>query len=261
MIQFIKLELIRRLKISNVELVKLRGGGNAKVLFFAFFNNNRQPSLLLKTSCFREGNFLIKSEFDKLRSVKSVLPEDLKRTIPKQYGLLNINGYLVSSEEAVLGRQAGFDLSGDDLKKVFNWLCVFHRANILKQKEVNQNSLIEFLGKYGRKAEEAVDFVRKNWKFGNIKIPLIKQHSDFHFANVFFQNIGLKVVDWGNYGNVVFPAYDLIFFLRRQKKELTPDSEFLLEYFRRFSIPHAIIPFWIDFSVIVENLEKWLIKK
>ncbi len=242
-------------------MIKLRGGSAGKILFLAFLDGRTLPDLCLKVSAFVGENSLIESEFNNLKEIRDALPKELKTAVPEPYFIFNMDGYAVAVEEAVNARQPDFNLGNKDLKKIFDWLCAFHKASILEEKEINKDFLIEFLSKYGDKKAEAVNFVEKNWNFGSVKIPLIKQHGDFHFANVFFQNDGLKVIDWGNYGNIILPTYDLIFFLRRQKGELAPGNEFLIEYFRRFSIPQETFLFWLDLCFIIENLEKWQKRK
>lgn len=261
MFDFLKNELRKRKPAKKVELVKVRGDGSAKVLFFAFFNNDFFPKWCLKTD-----SSLIKREFDNLIFLKDFLPDNLKETLPKPIDLFEADGRLISVEEAVIGWPASFQSGPRELKKVFDWLLDFHKANFIAKKMISQSFLMELLSGYQEAVPElkrdlrflpaVKNFIEKNWP-EEMELPLIKQHGDFHFGNIFFKDISLKIVDWPNYGRVVLPAYDVIFFLRRQSEPDLENNKFLLDYFDFFSLPKEILSSWLKIEFIIEGLERW----
>lgn len=261
MFDFLKNELKRRKPAKKVELVKARGGANGKVLFFAFFNNDFFPKWCLKTN-----SSLVKREFDNLGFLKDFLPAHLKETLPEPIDLFEAEERLVSVEEAVIGQAASFRSGAGELKKVFEWLLDFHQANFIAKKMISKSFLAELLAGYQETIPElkrdrrflpaVQNFVEKNW-LEERELPLIKQHGDFHFGNIFLKDNSLKVVDWLNYGKVVLPAYDLIFFLRRQDGSELEGNKLLLDYFDFFSLPKEILSSWLKIEFIIEGLERW----
>jgi hypothetical protein len=186
----------------------------------------------------------------------TALPEGLKNTTPTPFYLFEVDGCLVSAEEAISGRQADFDMGNDEVRKVVDWLCVFHKSGIAGKVVVDKNFLANLLSKYKKIDSETINLILDIWGNRSVELPLIKQHGDFHFANIYFSDKFLKVIDWSGYGNVVLPAYDLVFFLRRQKKGIDGNEKIIRDYFDYFSIPQEIFHPWIKILEIMENLEK-----
>lgn len=248
------------IKTDEISLVKIRGGSAAKILFFAFSGRQKLPFLCAKTSSLERYNPLIKSESDSLISARNSLPDNLKTTIPKPLGLIDINSHLIALEEFISGRQANFQMNAADLRKVLDWLCHFHQENILERKMISKEFLNKTLSRYN--LEDKVDNdILEIWGDRSVKMPVIKQHGDFHFVNVFFQKGELRVIDWTNYSKIIFPAYDLLFFLRRQRGGIEANKKMIIDYFDYFSIPKEVLNPWIKILGIVENLEKWSRRK
>ena len=234
-----------------------------KILFFAFSSHQETPFLCIKLSSLECYNDLIKSEFNSLASAKNSLPDNLKTSVPNPLELANINGHLIALEEFVSGRQASAQMDSRDLKKTFDWLCQFHKANIVGKKAVSKEFLNEVLSKYKLRdiTDNYVLEILEIWGDRSVEMPIIKQHGDFHFANVFFQSKALKVIDWANYGKVVLPAYDLVFFLRRQNDGTEANKKMIIDYFNYFSIPEKVLEPWVKILGVIEKLEKCLRKK
>ena len=247
-------------KASQLNLVKTKGGGIGKILFFAFLGRQKAPFLCVKASSLECYNDLIESEFNSLAAARNSLPYDLKMTIPEPLELTHINGHIVGLEECVSGRQAYPGMIFNDLEKVFNWLCQFHKANIVEKRTISKEFLSEVLSKYNLEGK-TINNILEIWGDWSVEMPLIKQHGDFHFANVFFYGNALKIIDWANYGKVTLPAYDLLFFLRRQIGGIEGNKKTVIDYFNYFSIPEEVLEPWVKILGIVENLEKWSIKK
>ncbi len=247
-------------KANDLNLVKTRGGSAEKILFFAFSGRQKSPFLCAKMSSSERFNSLIESEFNNLAAARNSLPDDLKTTIPEPLELTYINGHIVGLEECVPGRQAYPGMSFNDLEKVFNWLCQFHKANIVEKRTISKEFLSEVLSKYNLEGK-TINNILEIWGDWSVEMPLIKQHGDFHFANVFFYGNALKIIDWANYGKVTLPAYDLLFFLRRQIGGIEGNKKTVIDYFNYFSIPEEVLEPWVKILGIVENLEKWSIKK
>jgi len=264
MISVIKQELLKIFGAKEVELLKIRGGSNNKLVFFVFFNGSEQPAICLKMSSTRINNYLLRLEFDNLKSVYDLLPANLKNTIPQPDKLLEIDGYLISLEEAVIGRQLSNQAAPPDLKKVFDWLCQFHKSNIISEIVISKNYLINLLACYQNSIQllknkrqfwtAVKNLIEQIWP-SDVAMPLIRQHGDFHFGNIYFKEDKLKVVDWANYNKVTLPAYDATFFLRRQSAEVDAEK-WLTEYFIFFSLPKDLIPAWRKLLLLIEGLEK-----
>ena len=248
------------IKTNELNLVKTRGGGAGKVLFFAFSGRQKTPFLCAKMSSLERYNVLIESEFNSLAAAKNSLPDNLKITVPNPLELTCVNGRLMALEEFVLGRQAGPYMDSQDLNTVFDWLYRFHKANIVGKKTVSQGFLSEVLSKYNLEDKTDNDIL-KIWGNLSVQMPIIKQHGDFHFANVFFRENTLKIIDWANYGKIILPAYDLVFFLRRQRGGIEANKKMIFDYFNYFSIPEKVLEPWVKILGIIENLEKWSRKK
>lgn len=262
---FIKNQLSEKfnLKTDELNLVKVRGGGGGKILFFVFLGRQKSPFLCAKMSSLEYFNPLIESEFDNLKSARNSLPDNLKTTIPKPLELMSVNGCSIGLEEFVSGRQAGHYMGFADLEKVFNWLCQFHKANIIGKEVVSKDFLIDMILKYNlrEKTDNYVLEILEIWGDRSVEMPIIKQHGDFHFANIFFREDALKVIDWANYGKVILPAYDLLFFLKRQRGGIESNKKIIVDYFNYFSIPKEVLDPWVKIFGVIENLEKWSRKK
>ncbi len=267
MIDKIRNKLESRYGFKNISLVKLRGGDEKKLLFFVFEGANSIPVLCLKTGSSLNDNDLIKKEFDNLKSARGLLDEKMKETLPEPKELLEIDSRIFAVEEVFVGDQFSKDIKKGKLEDIFEWLCKFHKSNIVGSENISKSFWVDFLTGYKDKIKclnnedkfllAIKNFVDKNWTHKDIKLDFIKQHGDFHFANIFYKKGQLKVIDWGNYGRVFLPAYDLMFFLNRQKNGLSEKDSFLLRYFELFSMPISLILVWIKFITLVEGFEKW----
>jgi hypothetical protein len=256
MFETIKKELSKKTSGKNIGLVKLRGGGKNKVLFFAFADNSTLPFLCLKAPSFPDQNHLIELEFKNLQGAVDALPKELKNTVPTPLYLFEADGYRISVEETVNAKQAGFNMKGGEINRVADWLRTFHKSGMAGKAVIDKNFLANLLLKYKKADSETINLVLDIWGGRSAELPLIKQHGDFHFANIYFSDKFLKVIDWSGYGNVILPAYDLIFFLRRQKKGINENEKIIRDYFDYFSIPQEIFYQWIKILEIIENLEK-----
>lgn len=252
-----------KIKIDEIDLVKTRGGGIAKVLFFAFSGRQKSPFLCVKMSSSGCFNSLIDSEFNSLKSARNSLPDNLRTTVPELFEVMYADEYLIGLEEFVVGKQASPDMKFIDLEKVFIWLCQFHKANIVGKKIVSKDFLNNAISKYNLR-DVAVNYaseILETWGNRSVEMPIIKQHGDFHFANVFLKNNSLKVIDWSNYGKITLPAYDLVFFLNRQKGGIEANRKAIVDYFNYFSISEEVLEPWVKILSIIEKLEKWSRKK
>lgn len=251
---------------SPINLVKVRGGSEKKFLIFAFLNKGTNPFACLKAPSLDAHSYLIRQEFDNLKNAKNTLPDNLKNTLPSLYEPIVLGGKFISCEEAVKGIPDNRDNNKKKLENIFKWICQFHKSGIVGKMKFSKSFLIEIIlkkedcfkrfsddGFYFQK--KVVSFVDKIWPHGEIVLPIINQHGDFHHGNVFFQKNGLKVIDWANYSKVLLPAYDLFFYLKRQNYFV--ENHYLFSsYFNFFSLPPEIIPSWIKVLYLVDGLEK-----
>lgn len=266
MLDFIKNKLMERHNGSPINLVKIRGGSEKKFLIFAFLNKETNPFACLKAPSLDAHSCLIRQEFDNLKNAKNILPDNLKNTLPSLYEPIIIEGKFISCEEAVKGIPDNRDNNKKKLENIFKWVCQFHKSGIVGKMKFSKSSLIEIIFKHKdcfKKFDDnnlyfqkkVVNFVDKIWPHGEIVLPIINQHGDFHHGNIFFQKNRLKVIDWANYSKVLLPAYDLFFYLKRQNC-FVENHQFFYSYFNFFSLPSEIIPSWIKILNLVDGLEK-----
>ncbi len=222
MIPLLKKEFARD---ESVRVVKLRGGQGGKVLFFVFLNGAKNPAYCLKMASRQADNSLIEAEFNALKQARNLVGE-IAGTLPASIKALSIGGYFISCEEAVWGRQMPKAAGVKELVMVSDWIIELHQAGFVEKKEITKDFLASMINRYRQAipgfneekfpAEKINIFLEGIWP-GKALMPLMRQHGDLHFANIFIRGDKLKVVDWGGWSRLNLPFYDLIFFLERQE--------------------------------------------
>ncbi|MBU1102654.1 aminoglycoside phosphotransferase family protein [Patescibacteria group bacterium] len=263
--EFEKVILVENLILGyhgDLDFVKTQsteGLKGKKVIFLVFGRNEKLPSLCIKTVRCASENFLIEKEVKALKLVQQKLKGDEERILPKLIKEGMINAYSYCIQEAVNGKRLKRSDTGF-LCKILELISLIHHRFALGEIEIDDsfidehisgpvNNFLDFYNFRGTVLEgKATGIIEEFQKNKGLKIPLILQHGDFHFANIFKEGKKIKILDWENFAEISLPMYDLFTFLSSLRGEDLPTDEFLhlngeeiKEYSEEFNIDEKLI--------------------
>jgi thiamine kinase-like enzyme len=185
-----------------------------------------------------------------------------------------IDGYRYLIQEAVSGKRLK-KTDGRKTKQVLTLILELHKLFGIGEREINDvflaryinepiQKFLDFYGFRGTRLENACRLVAGEFKKQKgQKIPLIWQHGDFHFANIFIDGEKMKLLDWENFGEIELPMYDLFTFLSsRAGAELSADEfvrkfkKELENYATTFSVDRSLFEPFYKMHVILNYVKK-----
>jgi hypothetical protein len=240
-------------KPEHLDFLKTHAGNatrNKKVGFFVF--NNKRPFIFVKTVRENRYNYIVEDEFKNLEKIYGLLNGI---SVPKPIYRGDYQGMIFTLEGAVVGTQFHSFKKTDDLNRFWGWFLSFQKlmasGDRLDGDELNAyfTEVVErFLNIYslGEESRKQIIDLAKSFE-GNIGgLALISQHGDLTPDNVLDSNGEIKAIDWGNFGKINLPLFDLLVFLQRWSGIRNIDfikkyRGFIENYLKEFKIDEKLL--------------------
>jgi len=170
-------------------------------------------------------------EIDALREVRSMLPAEMQRRVPRPLDLRQLHGHDVgvltglAGSPAILAAGTATDAatrrSAGRLSELgFGWLDDYYRHTEKRRNRVLCDELESYvrgggrhLGPEGKRLEAgAMQLLRRRWPATGLDLRHAPQHGDFALNNVVEVDGGLGVFDWERFGRLDLPGFDALNF-------------------------------------------------
>ena len=217
----------------SIDFLQVSGSISApgKVFFLAFIDGKPKPQFVVKVSRNQRDNSFLVAEYENLKYVHKITDEFAKESVPRAVLLEDIGEHKILIQTAVVGESLkrrlragpfinkGIILRVDEL--LTDWLANFQLKIGLKEEKLDS----QFLEAYIRKPIETfvltfdLSEIEKQYfqsfdeiwnKLSGIQLPLVFQHGDFMFSNIFnLRRDKLGIIDWENARKAQLPMHDL----------------------------------------------------
>ena len=209
--------------------IAIGSGGPAhrtRAAVFVFEDRHARPSVVMKIAFTDlEGAFL-RHEHGALADIRPLLPEPMRRTVPRALGLAEIEGNTVLTMEALAGRRLLVpdlngsggslprSLMGDFYRKSFEWSNDLAVATSSTER-LDGSHLAEIVDRYIGLASHSTDVEGRVRSFrdavagSGIAWSTSWQHADLAVGNVLMHRGELRLLDWEHASDKSQPWFDL----------------------------------------------------
>ncbi len=248
-------------KFSNEFSFIVNNTSETHITFIVFINLYQHPFLVVTHSFKKDFNKIIEREYRNLKFIRSLLPEDMRKYIPKPIFIDYIENRAILIKGFVSGKNLEVQMNKKKLvlmlSKIAEWNLefnkVFGKYEILFEKKKVEELLFIPMKQFSEKNQFDIPENFYVWieeeikKYKHYVLLMSPQHGDFWHGNIVESCNRLGVYDWEFFGEVNIPLFDFFHFLTML---LTSPENFAKNRKENFSI----LFFSIDkFSTIIRE--------
>lgn len=253
-------------------VTRVESESRAVVVFF-FDRGERFPSLTAKIAGDVSQSEELKRECENLRSIGSILPADLRGSIPSvaeegewlgrfYYFQKFVRGRMLASvpgEKMFRIRSRSFER---DFCRAWDWLLRFQGATLSGRERIANLGIDRSLYRYrlarAGRDNDCVSWIEENLhRLGERQVQICACHGDFFPGNILIERDSVKVIDWKYFQRRCHPCFDVATILSTTGSG--KDRETRVD-FERSSLESVLLGDTRESNFLCERFESFLAK-